>query len=167
MNAHEHISFANNTIFLHTTDKMSVQSRGHVQLFATPRTVAQQTLLSMGFFRKECSSELPFPSPTDKIVVLETNYELRIGKQVEKNKWTEQSVMIQACVLSFFFFVFQEKHLLLFKESLETNSWREFIFISGCIPYPRFVLDKKKVKYTWSNIIFFPYLFVTLVHVMN
>ena len=122
MNAHEHISFANNTIFLHTTDKMSVQLRGHVQLFATPRTVAQQTLLSMGFFRKECSSELPFPSPTDKIVVLETNYELRIGKQVEKNKWTEQSVMIQACVLSFFFFVFQEKHLLLFKESLETNS---------------------------------------------
>ena len=117
-----------------------------VRLFATPRTVAHQAPLSMGFSRQECSSGLPFPSPIDKTVVLETNFELRIGKQVEKNKWTEQSVMIQACVLSFFFFVFQEKHLLLFKESLETNSWREFIFIVWIFPYPRFVLDKKRLN---------------------
>ena len=118
MNAHEHISFANNTIFLHTTDKMSVQSRGHVQLFATPRTVAQQTPLSMGFSRQECSSGLPFPSPIDKTVVLETNFELRIGKQVEKNKWTVENVRIQACILSSFFYVFQERCISPFKESL-------------------------------------------------
>ena len=33
-----------------------------VRLFATPRTVAYQPPLSMGFFRQECRSGLPFPS---------------------------------------------------------------------------------------------------------
>ena len=36
-----------------------------VQLFATPWTVARQTLLSMGFPRQEYWSGLPFPSPED------------------------------------------------------------------------------------------------------
>ena len=36
-----------------------------VQLFATPRTVAHQAPLSMGFFRQEYWSALPFPSPED------------------------------------------------------------------------------------------------------
>ena len=35
----------------------------HVQLLATPRTVACQAPLSMGFFRHEYWSGLPFPSP--------------------------------------------------------------------------------------------------------
>jgi len=35
----------------------------HVQLFATPWTVAHQAPLSMGFFRQEYWSGLPFPSP--------------------------------------------------------------------------------------------------------
>ena len=35
----------------------------HVQLFATLWTVAHQTLLSMGFFRQEYWSGLPFPPP--------------------------------------------------------------------------------------------------------
>ena len=35
----------------------------HVQLFATPWTVAYQAPLSMGFSRKEYWSGLPFPSP--------------------------------------------------------------------------------------------------------
>ena len=35
-----------------------------VQLFATPWTVARQAPLSMGFFRQEYWSGLPFPSPT-------------------------------------------------------------------------------------------------------
>ena len=37
----------------------------HFQLFATPWTVAYQALLSMGFFRQECWSGLPFPSQGD------------------------------------------------------------------------------------------------------
>ena len=37
----------------------------HVQLFATPWTVACQAPLSMGFLRKEYQSGLPFPSPGD------------------------------------------------------------------------------------------------------
>ena len=37
----------------------------HVQLFATPQTVAHQAPLSMGFSRPECWSGLPFPSPGD------------------------------------------------------------------------------------------------------
>ena len=37
----------------------------HVQLLATPRTVACQAPLSMGFFRHEYWSGLPFPSSGD------------------------------------------------------------------------------------------------------
>ena len=36
-----------------------------VQLFVTPRTVAYQAPLSVGFSRQEFWSELPFPSPGD------------------------------------------------------------------------------------------------------
>ena len=35
----------------------------HVQLFATPWTVAHQVSMSMGFSRQEYWSGLPFPSP--------------------------------------------------------------------------------------------------------
>ena len=35
----------------------------HVRLFVTPRTVACQAPLSIGFSRQECWSGLPFPSP--------------------------------------------------------------------------------------------------------
>ena len=37
----------------------------HVQLYVTPWTAAHQTLLSMGFFRQEYWSGLPFPFPGD------------------------------------------------------------------------------------------------------
>ena len=37
----------------------------HVQLCATPWTVACQAPLSTGFSRQECWSGLPFPSPGD------------------------------------------------------------------------------------------------------
>ena len=37
----------------------------HIQLFATPWTVAHQASLSMGFSRREYWSGLPFPSPGD------------------------------------------------------------------------------------------------------
>ena len=36
---------------------------GHVQLFATPRTVAHQAPLSMEFFRQQYLSGLPSPPP--------------------------------------------------------------------------------------------------------
>ena len=42
---------------------MCVQSLSRVQLFVTPWTVTHQTPLSMGFFRQEYWSGLPFPSP--------------------------------------------------------------------------------------------------------
>ena len=42
-----------------------VKSLSHVQLSATPWTVARQALLSMGFSRREYWSGLPFPSPGD------------------------------------------------------------------------------------------------------
>ena len=44
---------------------MKVKSLSHVQLFATPWTVAYQAPLSMGFSRQEYWSGLPFPSPGD------------------------------------------------------------------------------------------------------
>ena len=39
---------------------------GHVQLFATPLTVARQVTLSVGFSRQEYWSEFPFISPGDR-----------------------------------------------------------------------------------------------------
>ena len=42
---------------------MSVCVLSHVQLFATPWSVACQAPLSMGFSRQEYWSGLPFPSP--------------------------------------------------------------------------------------------------------
>ena len=42
-----------------------VKSLSRVQLFVTPRTVACQGPLSMGFRRQEYRSGLPFPSPGD------------------------------------------------------------------------------------------------------
>ena len=41
------------------------QSLSYVQLFATPWTVAHQASLSIGFYRQEYWSGLPFPSPGD------------------------------------------------------------------------------------------------------
>ena len=37
----------------------------HVQLFASLWTAAHQAPLSVGFFRQECVSGLPFPPPRD------------------------------------------------------------------------------------------------------
>ena len=45
--------------------KVKVKSLSHVQLFATPWTVAFQAPLSMGFSRQEHWSGLPFPSAGD------------------------------------------------------------------------------------------------------
>ena len=42
-----------------------VQSLSHVWFFGTAWTVARQSLLSMGFFRQEYWSGLPFPHPGD------------------------------------------------------------------------------------------------------
>ena len=44
---------------------MKVKLLSRVRLFATPWTVAYQAPLSMGFFRQERWSGLPFPSPGD------------------------------------------------------------------------------------------------------
>ena len=43
--------------------KVKVKSLSHVQLFATPWTVAHQAPLSVGFSRQEYWSGSPFPSP--------------------------------------------------------------------------------------------------------
>ena len=42
---------------------MKVKLLSHIQLFATPWTVAHQAPPSMGFSRQEYWSGLPFPSP--------------------------------------------------------------------------------------------------------
>ena len=44
---------------------MKVKWLSRVQLFATLRTVAHQVPPSMGFYRQEYWSGLPFPSPGD------------------------------------------------------------------------------------------------------
>ena len=49
----------------HTVYLEKVKSLSHVQLFATPWTVAHQAPPSMGFSRQEYWSGLPFPAPGD------------------------------------------------------------------------------------------------------
>ena len=48
-----------------TSSAIRISRFSHVQLFATPWTVAHQASLSMGFSRQEYWSGLPFPSPGD------------------------------------------------------------------------------------------------------
>ena len=48
-----------------------VQPLSHVQLFATPWTVAHQAPLFMGFPRQEYWSGLPFPSPCSPFLISE------------------------------------------------------------------------------------------------
>ena len=50
---------------LWSQQRKKVKSLSHVQLFATPWTIAWQAPLSMGFSRQEYWSGLPFPSPGD------------------------------------------------------------------------------------------------------
>ena len=45
--------------------KCESKSLSHIRLFATPWTIARQAPLSMGFFRQEYWSGLPFPSSGD------------------------------------------------------------------------------------------------------
>ena len=52
-------------VIVETGQFVAAQLLGHVRLFATPWTVAHQAPLSMGFFRQEYWSGLPFPSPGD------------------------------------------------------------------------------------------------------
>ena len=49
---------------------MIVKSLSHVQLLATPWTVAYQAPPSMGFPRQECWSGLPGPSPMSPLLGL-------------------------------------------------------------------------------------------------
>ena len=51
--------------FLPGFSQSVIQSLSHVQLFATPWTVACQVPLSLGFSRQEYWSGLPFSSPGD------------------------------------------------------------------------------------------------------
>ena len=51
------------TLLYFNTLKVKVKSFSHVQLFVTPWTVAYQAPPSMGFYRQEYWSGLPFPSP--------------------------------------------------------------------------------------------------------
>ena len=51
--------------FLTPYTKVKVKLLSHVQLFATPWTVAYQAPLSMRFSSQEYWSGLPFPSPGD------------------------------------------------------------------------------------------------------
>ena len=44
---------------------MCVQLLSPVRLSVTPGTIVRQTPLSMGFFRQEYWSKLPFPPPED------------------------------------------------------------------------------------------------------
>ena len=51
--------------FFYTIERKKVKLLNHVRLFATPWTVAYQVPPSMGFFRQEYWSGMPFLFPGD------------------------------------------------------------------------------------------------------
>ena len=53
------------TVCVYINTHICVPSLSHVPLFATPRTVAHQAPLSMGFSRQEYWRGVPFPTPGD------------------------------------------------------------------------------------------------------
>ena len=57
------VAFVSSCSLAHLWVNVSAQLLSHVQLSATPWTVACQAPLSMRFFRQEYESGLPFPSP--------------------------------------------------------------------------------------------------------
>ena len=59
--SHDHFNMTQ-LIYL---DKVKLKSLSHIQLFATPWTVACHDAPSVGFPRQEYWSQLPFPSPGD------------------------------------------------------------------------------------------------------
>ena len=59
------LGFKKYSSFCHFLPYHSHRSLSRVRLFATPRTIACQAPLSMGFSRQKCWSELLFPSPGD------------------------------------------------------------------------------------------------------
>ena len=58
------VSIANYNLIV-IDERVKVKLLSYVQLFATPWTVVYQAPPSMGFFRQEYWSGLPFPSPGD------------------------------------------------------------------------------------------------------
>ena len=69
--------------------KKKVKSLSHVRLFATPWTVTYQGPLSIGFFRKESRSGLPFPSAAIKYKVSEgSEVKSFSGVQLFATPWT-------------------------------------------------------------------------------
>ena len=66
--------------------KAKVKSLSHVRLFATPRTVARQAPLSMGFSRQEFWSGLPFPSLSCKVNAL-----VYLGTSPCNSRWGRQT----------------------------------------------------------------------------
>ena len=60
-----HLFLVPNVLSTPTKTSEKVKSLSHIQLFATPWTVAYQASPSMGFSRQEYRSALPFPSPGD------------------------------------------------------------------------------------------------------
>ena len=59
------VSFHSLLTYKVSAEKVKVKPLSHVQIFATPWTVAHNAPLSMGFSRQEYWSGLPFPSPKD------------------------------------------------------------------------------------------------------
>ena len=71
--------------------KVKVKSLSHVQLFATPCTVAHQDPPSMGFSRQEYWSGVPLPSPIQWNIIMQMNEsQLSAATQINYMHKTEQ-----------------------------------------------------------------------------
>ena len=68
----------------------------YVQFFATPRTVTCQAPLSMGFFRQEYWSELPFPPPRRPPGSSRDQYHPH-GKEMQKSKMAVWGGLTNSC----------------------------------------------------------------------
>ena len=74
------------------------QSLSYVQLLASPWTIAHQAPLSMGFFRQEHWSGLPFPSPTGwqaSWITIQLRPKVSLVAQLVKNLPAVQETLVQ------------------------------------------------------------------------
>ena len=83
---------------------MHAQSLSHVWLFVTPWTVAQQAPLSMGFFRQEYWSGLPFSPPWDLPdpgikLASPVSPALAGGFFITTTTWEAQKLLVPTCDL--------------------------------------------------------------------
>ena len=94
-----------------------------VQLFVTPWTVANQAPLPMGFFRQECWSELPLPSPGEFFLTQESNLGLLHCRQILYCLSHQESLKIHMFKMCWIWYYFSMSWRPCYYWELRAQAW--------------------------------------------